>query len=354
MNTTETKQLALIEQYIKATQKFLDENITDDKAMTSLAIAMAMKDILNYIIPEEVFAAAFRLAVREGKITGIEGIKKIGYRRLNGAPKVKAPKVDHIAESFIPYIDKVQAFVDQKIQGETKMTAAVIYQKYRVTDKNCTLSENDFIQAFRQAIHDGKIKGLEGAKKAGYKRSNGQTPAVTAPTSAADRGDEVEVPWGCEIVIDDSHRIVALDDKNWGYQKRGTGAWANAAYFGNSIEMVHGIALRIVDDNLKLPDSIDISQFGKKIVEAESRIMERLRLAMVERDWGTICNKLSLPVTSKSEEVIAAIQSLIDAANTDDGDQSTTHTENQFKCTCEDLPARAPHYDGCPATRLNY
>jgi hypothetical protein len=77
-------------------------------------------------------------------------------------------------------------------------------------------------------------------------------------------------------------------------------------------------------------------------------------LAMAERDWGTICNKLHLPITSKSEEVLEAIQSLIEAANTDSTDQPQAHTENKFKCTCEDLPVGVPHYDGCPTTRLNY
>lgn len=318
MNQTESKQLKLIEVFIPDIQAFIDKHIVGKNTMTAIMIAEAFMNGSKCDISSDDFVKAFRLAVRECLITSIEAAGRHGYKHSTTVRAPKVAAIDPALEAFVPYVDKVQAFVDRNIRGDKRMTAAVIYQKFLSENGTCIMGEDDFIRAFRQAIGEGKITGLESAKRFGYKRS-GDDPdiedadEVEEPEIAEESSDE-SFTRGCEIVVDESHRVVALDDKNWGYQVRHGKTWQNIAYFSNSGEMVRGIARKVIDNNIKgSVESIDFSQLEQRICEAETRIAELIKSAMVERDWGKICSKLHLPSNSRSEDVLAAIQSLIDA-----------------------------------------
>jgi len=319
MNNSETKQLALINAFIPDIQTFIDKNVVGNKTMTALMIAESFMNGSRCDISTDDFVKSLRLAIRECLITGLEGAGRHGYKHSN---TVRAPKVvptDPALAAFLPYMDKVREFVDKNIRGEKRMTAAAIYQKFLSENGTCTMGEEDFIRAFRLAVSEGKITGLESAKRFGYKRAGSDD--TEEPTEEVVEDSEVEdsssdsYTKGCEIVIDASHRIVALDEKNWGYQIRYGKTWQNTAYFGNSGDMVRGIARRIVDNHIKeFAGSISFSQLEQSLSEAETHITEVIKSAMVERDWGKICSKLHLPSNARSEDVLAAIQSLIDAS----------------------------------------
>ena len=320
MNNSETKQLALINAFIPDIQLFIDKNVVGNKTMTALMIAESFMNGSKCDISTDDFVKSLRLAIRECLITGLEGAGRHGYKHSN---TVRAPKVvptDPALAAFLPYLDKVRAFVDKNIRGEKRMTAAAIYQKFLSENGTCTMGEEDFIRAFRLAVSDGKIAGLESAKRFGYKRAGSDDDIDEPAEEVVVEDSEVEdssdsFTKGCEIVIDASHRIVALDEKNWGYQIRYGKTWQNTAYFGNSGDMVRGIARRIADNHIKeFAGSISFSQLEQKLSEAETRITEVIKSAMVERDWGKICSKLHLPSNARSEDVLAAIQSLIDAS----------------------------------------
>lgn len=317
MNSTEAKQLELIKTFIPDIQAFIDKHIAGKNTMTALMIAEAFMKGSKCDISNDDFVKSFRLAVRECLITGIEGAGRHGYKHSSTVRVPKVVPADPAFEMFLPYLDRVRAFVAMNIRGGKRMTAAVIYQKFLVENGTCTMGEDDFIRAFRQAIGEGKITGLESAKRFGYKRS-GDDPdiedadEVEEPEIAEESSDE-SFTRGCEIVVDESHRVVALDDKNWGYQVRHGKTWQNIAYFSNSGEMVRGIARKVIDNNIKgSVESIDFSQLEQRICEAETRIADHLKAAMIERDWSKICSKLHLPSNSRSEDVLVAIQLLIE------------------------------------------
>lgn len=318
MNNSETKQLALINAFIPDIQEFIDKNVIGNKTMTALMIAEAFMRGSKCDISNDDFVKSLRLAIRECLITGLEGAGRHGYKHSNTVRTPKVIPTDPALAAFLPYLDKVREFIGKNIRGQKRMTAAAIYQKFLSENGTCTMGEDDFIRAFKCAISEGKITGIESAKRLGYQSTGSDDTDESAEEVVED--SEVEdssgdsYTKGCEIVIDASHRIVALDEKNWGYQIRYGKTWQSTAYFGNSGDMVRGIARRIVDNHIKdFAGSIDFSQLEQKLSEAEAHITEVIKSAMVERDWGKICSKLHLPSNARSEDVLAAIQSLIDS-----------------------------------------
>ncbi len=313
MNKYEEKHFALIESLVPSIQAFLDKNIVGDRAMTAATIAEKFIKENKSSISQDDFVTGFRIAVREGSLTGIVGVRKAGYRRI-GAVATSVTAIDKSLSAFVPYVEKVQALIDKHIQGVTKMTAAAIYHKFLVENGICDLDEENFIKGFRVAIRDKKLTGLCSAGRWGYQRGD------AIETDEEDNEDD-ELPEeegvsskGCEVVIDETRKLVALDDKNWGYQvRRNSGTWSTVAYFGNSMAMVSAVARRMIDEEWKMSDGFDISQVTHQLKDMEARITQLLRTAMGDRDWGRICGKLNLPATSKQDEVLAAIQSLIDS-----------------------------------------
>ncbi len=330
MNKYEAKHFELIEALIPSIQGFLDKNIVGDKAMTAAVIAEKFIKENKCQISQDDFVTGFRLAVREGSLKGIVGVRKAGYRRTDAAHStVKA--VDKTLGAFVPYVEKVQILIDKYVQGITKMTAAAIYHKFLAENGICDLDEEEFIKGFRLALHEGKLTGLCSAGRWGYKRGDSSSEEEE-DNEEEDSPEEEEVhSKGCEVIIDDTHKLTALDDKNWGYQiRKASGIWSTVSYFGNSVAMVSSLARRMIDEQWKTSDSFDIHQLEQKLKEMEARITQLLRTAMGDRDWGRVCNKLNLPATSKPEEVFAAIQSLIDAVNI----STQTLTEEQQNADC--------------------
>lgn len=273
LTKTDEKYLSAIEPYLEDLQKFVAENIRGTNTMTAGAVAEAFNSDLD----AKTFVNGFRLAVRTGKITGIESAQRMGYRELGSGGKSRSA-ADMALESIEPYIDDLQACVDLHIQGKTKMTAAVIYQKF-TEENSCDLTEDEFVKAFRLALRENKITGLENAYRFGYKRAG-----AVAITNNSDVGDDENTEHdNAEVIIDDRRRVVALDRLNWGYQvRRDSGSWATEAYFTNTEMMIRGIARKLLDDELKIMDRFNIEELLNRLGEAEKRLTKLLTKALNE------------------------------------------------------------------------
>lgn len=325
MNKIEEQQLKLIESLLGDLQAFIDLYIVDGNTMTAPEIATKFVAENKCNVTAGDLAIGFRLAIREGRLTGIEGARGVGFRRCDGNHVSSAQKN---VLAFVPVIPKLQAVIDKHIQGKNTLDADGIFKKFAREHGDCGLPKNTFIVQFRAAVHDGKITGIEGAGRAGYRRITAATaakpkpavvePTVTDPVTPEAQTIEVSEDDGsskCEIVIDETRRIVALDDKNWAYQKKGGSSWMTTAYFNNCSNMVQSISRKMIEEKLKTLESFDFVDLEQKVREAELHLAGIIQQSMMERDWKKICAKLHIPTSSRSEEVLVAIQSLIDAAN---------------------------------------
>lgn len=273
LSKSDERVFGLIFPHLGDLQAYVDENIKGSNSMTAQAVydgfgvgtGLSANDFIN----------AFRLAVRIGKITGIESAKRAGYKRVGS---VLTTKVDG-PSPLEPYLVELQKFIDSRITGEVRMTAAVIYKKFKA-EKGCELSEDDFVKAFRMGIRDGKITGLESAYRFGYKEA-GEAPAAPVVRDIEDDGEESldslpitsDSPKVGVIYIDDDHRVISLDRLNWGYQARkGSGVWVTEAYYSNAFASVRSIVRKLMDESLKETLAFDIDEFEDKLGEVETKL----------------------------------------------------------------------------------
>lgn len=271
LNKTDANSLALIESLISDLQVYVEVNICDGNTMTAAAIYKGFKEDVGCELDEDDFVKGFRVAVRAGRITGIESAKRLGYRKIGDTAKTHSAN-DDAMDIIEPYLEGIQKFVSARIRGEVRMTAAVIYKKFKA-EVGCELSEDDFIKSFRLAIREGKITGLESAYRFGYKEAG-------VGVTKSDEGDDEEEKIGhdiCEIVIDERRKLVALDRLNWALQvRRDTGTWVTEAYIPNMSSGLQILAKRLLDDELKGMNRFLLQDFVTHIHEAEKRITELL------------------------------------------------------------------------------
>lgn len=294
LSKTEQKLFDLISPQLESLQLFVDECVKAAGTMPAKVICQKFYEEFDDLdrIPEDDFIKAFRLSIRIGKITNLIGAKRAGYRHVNAVKSSSSDQSsassasDRTLEAILPYIEDLQAFVDRRIQGEVRMTASKIYERFIVSHK-CDLSQDDFVKSFRVALREGKISGLESAYRFGYKRRGSSPTSNNSSTSksTASGSNHVQVPEHCEIIIDDNRKIVPLDKYNWSLMiRRDSGTWSTEAYFNTGFECLRSIARRLMDEELRNMHSFSISEFGKKLEEAESRIAELLSRRMKEQE----------------------------------------------------------------------
>ena len=279
LSKSDERVFGLIFPHLGDLQAYVDENIKGSNSMTAQAVydgfgvglGLSANDFIN----------AFRLAVRIGKITGIESAKRAGYKRVGSVLTVKAEGPSLLE----PYLTELQAFINARITGEVRMTAAVIYKKFKA-EKGCELSEDDFVKAFRMGIRDGHITGLESAYRFGYKEAVGYNDTSRAPrapvvSDVVEDGEESldslpvtsDSPKVGVIYIDDDHRVISLDRLNWGYQARkGSGIWVTEAYYSNTFASARSIVRKLMDESLKETLAFDIDEFEDKLGEVETKL----------------------------------------------------------------------------------
>lgn len=280
LNSIEVKALAIINPYIDSIQVYVDTNIVDGHAMTAAMIYEGFKNTCNCKLDADNFIRGFRIGVKSGRITGIEGVKRLGYRRV-GDNVQTTTSTEEVVDVFEPYLNDVQIFVDKYIQDTVRMTAAVVYEKFKQNHK-CELSEDDFVKSFRLAIKEGKINGLESAYRFGYKRIGTNLPINS------DMKEEEEEKTGhdiCEITIDDRRRLAVADRFNWVFQvRKDTGTWANEAYIPNIESGIRCLARRLLDDEMKGTSKFPLEDIANQVHQAEERIIDLLNKILCAKD----------------------------------------------------------------------
>lgn len=272
LNKTEKKYLARIEKYLDDIQAFIDLHIQNSNTMTAAEIADGFCKENDCDLSQKDFVASFRVALRENKITGIQNAGRAGYRREGTHSKSKDDQLEDIAL----YLDDLQAFVDLYIQGDNKMTAAAIYTQFK-KENGCDLEEEVFIKAFRLAIKEGLITGLESAYRYGYKRiGTGNSPS----SKASEDEDNAERTQGV-IQIDENRRVVSLDRFCWAIQTRKeSGIWTNEGYYGNVYSLIRGIARKLIDLEFKTMDTFNMEELEVKFQEVEIKLADLLNKAI--------------------------------------------------------------------------
>jgi hypothetical protein len=366
MNNYEQKLVDKYSAYLKAIQTFVDKNIVGEKCMTAAAIADGFtKGMAKDATPELIsFINYFRLAVREGLITGIKGVKKAGYRRCSDNPPLKTddndssstlvsfteplvdttpiPEPDPIItitatesnnsvkkyeqkklDEIKPFLSEIQAFVDKNIFASRKMTAGDFAEKFVAqlkVDKSERPKREVFETAFRIAVRDGLITGIEsgGRGSGGYRKIGTGPVAVNKPkeTTKDDGEEESSTKHSAEINISEHTRLVSADHRNWTLQVLRGSAWANEAYFSNFRPMLESVTVRrIIDEELRNSGTFDINELEDKITSIEERIAGLLQKMIIELDWNSVCAKLKIPADSRPDVALDAIDSLIEAAD---------------------------------------
>lgn len=281
LNITEAKSLSLVEDFINDIQNYVDENIREGNAMTAADIYEGFKSKGICGLAKDDFIKGFRAGVKSNRIQGIEGAKGAGYRRIGDT--LKSKNTDDSLELFEPYIDGIQSFIDKNIQGEVKMTAAVIFDKFSRTTK-VNISSDDFVKLFRLAIREGRIKGLESAYRFGYKRASAISETESVTSDNTDNEEEKTGHDNCEIIIDERRRLVGFDRFNWVLQvRRDTGTWANEAFIPKVMSGIKCLASRLMEDELKGLGKIELKDFVSKVTEAENHLVELLTKILVQK-----------------------------------------------------------------------
>lgn len=280
----ETKMLEIVRPFLADLQTFINTNIIEaDVAMTAPKVQETFcqtHDIGD--VRTEDFIFGFRVAVKTGELTGIEGVRKAGYRKIgSNASQVKEAKENTEPKEETTQLDGsvevLQGFVDKHIIGENKMTAAQIYTKFK-QECGCDLSEDDFIKAFRILVRQDKITGLESAQRAGYKRATEQSESDNTEEVALDSDK-------CQIVISDRRVLVSEDHRNWKLllKKNPTSGWVTDGYYGSTDQMLRALSKKLVDDELRNMKGFTIAQLTEKLDEAVANISGMLSKAMTPK-----------------------------------------------------------------------
>jgi len=280
LNKHDTKALETITPFLAKLQEFINVNIIDTKTSGMTAAKVQEKfyqENSDVTVSPSDFIYGFRIAVKTDSITGIEGVKKAGYRMIGfekSATKEAAPeKINALAD----VVEFVQATVDKYIVNDTKMTAAMLFEKY-VADYGCSLSSEEFVNNFRGLIKDGKITGLKNAYRAGYRRDNGEEEV------ASSSDNEVPQTKGkhMELMLTDRLKAVAIDSRNWQLQRKGeSGKWKKDCYCSTTSNMFSTLANKAFDDEFKNMDSFNIKEFAERLELAEERIATCISDAMI-------------------------------------------------------------------------
>jgi hypothetical protein len=284
LNKHDLKALETITPYVAKLQEFVQANIIDTKT-SGLPAAKVQEQFFKQndgvtLSPVD-FIYGFRVAVKAGSITGIEGVKKAGYRmvgfeKTTGATKEPVEKVNPLTD----VVEALQVTVDKHIQGENKMTAAMLFEKY-IEDNTCQLGSTDFVNAFRGLVKDGKIVGLKNAYRAGYKRDNGEEEVVASSSDNEVEDVAAKSSGKPEILLTGRLKAVGIDSRNWQLQRLGsTGKWKNDGYCASTSDLFQTLARKAFDDELKNMGCFTIQEFADKLEQAEERIADMFSCGM--------------------------------------------------------------------------
>jgi hypothetical protein len=185
------------------------------------------------------------------------------------------------------HLSILQQFIDNNIKGSNCMTAAAVYAAFSKQYNISSVGENDFINGFRTAVKLGKLTGIEGAKRAGYRRI-GTAPLKPAQASKDESSSEESedsedsLVGKTEIIIDSTHKIVGQDRYNWVYMVcNASSNWHVEAYFGTTRQMLRGITDKLFSDALKQEGgNIQLGSLESVFLKIQDRLISALEKAV--------------------------------------------------------------------------
>lgn len=183
-------------------------------------------------------------------------------------------------------IQEIQKFVDRNIVSTIAMPAKEIYAKMH-RQNLCTLDETTFIKGFRLAISLGKITGIEGAKRAGYRRCGSKPKVISVVEEKLEEieslpeNDLVEDCSGCEIIINETTKLKSVDKYNWVLMvKKGSERWAIEGHFESLKVILRYLPHKLLDNELKNIGELHINELSQQISIAETKITTALENAI--------------------------------------------------------------------------
>jgi hypothetical protein len=182
--------------------------------------------------------------------------------------------IESSAKILLSHLEVLQEIVNEHILAKNKpMTAKTIYSIF-IKKVDTDIKETNFCGAFSASVRLGRITGVEGVRKVGYR------PAMEVVSEAEESSPEDTTPEGGTIMISDHQRLIALDKLNWGYQVRKNENWQTEGYYSNATSMLHSLARKLLDKQLKGIDSIKLIDLIQHIEQAEKSIAQQLSQVM--------------------------------------------------------------------------
>ena len=218
-------------------------------------------------------------------------------------------------QTMTPYLVAVQALVDDHIIRGNKPLTAVKFQEIFYKGNACNLPPEEFVMGFRVLVRVGKVTGIEGVRKVGYRKIKGAEASVSSAKPFVQEPESVVVnevddfaeanydtprndsapeevyveeevsstqdpiiPMVGMIIIDEHRRLVPLDKLNWSFQERKNSGWVNRGYFVNYAEGLRVIASKLMDDEIRAMPNCNLSEVNSRVQEAEKKIVDLLKV----------------------------------------------------------------------------
>jgi hypothetical protein len=181
------------------------------------------------------------------------------------------------AEFLEPWIDRVQAFVDENITEGVAMPAKAVYEKFTAQRPDDTfLCEKDFVASFRVNVKIGRIKGIEGVRRWGYRRI-GSGPITNGHTNGKAEPSAPEPVTKTVIYLTDTHRLIDLDKYQWALQKRSGESWQNRGYYSCLGDALRSAAVKMLNDEIKASTEtiMEVKDLGRLVRNAEDRLNQK-------------------------------------------------------------------------------
>jgi hypothetical protein len=176
--------------------------------------------------------------VRADKVTGIEGVRKVGYRRLKGA-EASVPAKPVVQEPEKTGFDKV---LDEELKSPK------------------------FKAEYDEAVEEIAAEQVAAEQ---VEEEVEESPSSTPTPNVSTVGT---------IMIDECRRLVPLDKLNWSFQERkNSGIWVNKGYFVNYAEGLRAVAGKLMDDEIRAMPNFNLAEACSRIIAAENKIVDLLK-----------------------------------------------------------------------------
>lgn len=185
------------------------------------------------------------------------------------------------------HLQEVQAFVDENIINKNKaMASSLIWKGLANTIPD--MDEGSFKRSFSLNVKVGNIKGIYGAKRAGFKPLDSNNEIITEDNDTLPAPPPIDEEEKISIRISKSTRLYGVDKRNWAFQKlqqvNEGHVWLSTHYWPNLSSALKGVAGLLLDKEIKNSklEISDIKNIIDYITEAENRIYNQMQSVINE------------------------------------------------------------------------